>query len=88
MTLGEYLRHARDAAGLTREHVAEAVGWRHPNSVGHIERGSTDVPRETLSRLLTVLGVPESEWADVMRLPRESHRATDAEPDADLQGAS
>lgn len=71
LTLGEYLRQAREQRGLSREEVAAAVGWSHPNSVAHVESGARDVPRELLPRLLTALAVPEAEWPEVLRLPRE-----------------
>lgn len=70
MTLGAYLRQAREKAGLSEEEVAKAVGWSHPNSVAYIESGERDVPRRRLPDLLTALRVPEDEWPGVLRLPR------------------
>lgn len=81
MTLGAYLRAAREKAGLSKEAVAEAVGWLHPNSVAHVENGQRDVPREHLPALLTALGVPEEEWPEVLRLPRRLESQGGGEPD-------
>ena len=70
VTLGEFIRRAREAAGITREELAAAVGWAHPNSVRHVETGHTDVSREKLAEVLQAIGVPRDEWGSVLLLPR------------------
>ncbi|MFF8458504.1 helix-turn-helix transcriptional regulator [Streptomyces albidoflavus] len=54
--LGEQLRDARLAAGLTQEQVALATGIDRP-SVVRIERGQQDARLSTLLRLCDALGV-------------------------------
>lgn len=54
--LGDQLRDARLAAGLTQEQVALATGIDRP-SVVRIERGQQDAKLSTLLRLCDALGV-------------------------------
>lgn len=54
--LGDELRDARLAAGLTQEQVALATGIDRP-SVVRIERGQQDAKLSTLLRLCDALGV-------------------------------
>lgn len=69
-TIGQYIRAAREAAGISREELASAVDWKGATSVSNVELGYSDVPREKLRELLVALHVPESQWADVLKLPR------------------
>lgn len=70
MTLGRWLRTQREAAGLSQAGLATAAGVDQTTISGW-ERGRTDLSRADLVRVFEVLGVPESEWAAVLRLPRE-----------------
>ncbi|MFF5451899.1 helix-turn-helix domain-containing protein [Streptomyces sp. NPDC012950] len=54
--IGDNLREARRAAGLTQEQVALAAGIERPTYV-RIERGQASARVDTLIRIAAVLGV-------------------------------
>lgn len=70
MTLGYWLRARREAVGLSQAALATNAGVDQTTISGW-ERGRTDLSRADLVRLFEVLQVPESDWAAVLRLPRE-----------------
>jgi ribosome-binding protein aMBF1 (putative translation factor) len=55
--LGNNLRRARVAMGLSRFELARRVGWAAKTSLDNIEAGTQGVHVETLIRLAGVLGV-------------------------------
>jgi transcriptional regulator with XRE-family HTH domain len=61
--LGRTVRRIRRERDLSQEAVAAAAGV-HPNQVGRLERGDSDVYCSTLLRVVDGLGVPLS---DVVR---------------------
>jgi transcriptional regulator with XRE-family HTH domain len=52
------IREARDAAGLTQSHVAEAMEWSH-SKVIRIENGEVSISPNDLRPLLTYLGIQD-----------------------------
>jgi transcriptional regulator with XRE-family HTH domain len=57
------VKHARAAAGLTQEQVADASGI-HVTEVSRIERGLRDPRISTVLRLADALGTPASSLVD------------------------
>src|SRR5690349_7292735 len=56
--LGELIRAARRARGLSQAELAEAVGMAQ-RSISHLERGEVERPQtHTLLRLSETLGIP------------------------------
>jgi transcriptional regulator with XRE-family HTH domain len=70
ITFGDWLRDQRRALGLTQADVGRSMGVSQP-TVSSWESGAVELSRADLVRVFEVLGVPESEWAAVLRLPRE-----------------
>ena len=60
--LGRTIRRMRRERELSQEAVAAAAGV-HPNQVGRLERGTSDVYTSTMLRVVTGLGIPLSEVA-------------------------
>jgi len=60
--LGRTIRRLRRERDLSQEAVAAAAGV-HPNQVGRLERGTSDVYTSTMLRVVAGLGVPLSEVA-------------------------
>jgi transcriptional regulator with XRE-family HTH domain len=58
--LGRTIRRLRRERDLSQEAVAAAAGV-HPNQVGRLERGTSDVYTSTMLRVVDGLGVPLSE---------------------------
>lgn len=54
--IGEQVRAAREAAGLSQEAVAEKIGMTRTN-YARIEHGKTNVTIETLIRIASGLGL-------------------------------
>lgn len=55
-TIGERIRHARDAAGRTRLDLASAVGV-YPTTLQRWESGDARVPADAAARIAQALGV-------------------------------
>jgi transcriptional regulator with XRE-family HTH domain len=70
--LGRTIRRMRRERDLSQEAVARAAGV-HPNQVGRLERGVSDVYTTTMLQVVDGLGVPLSEVARVyeQRLPEQ-----------------
>ena len=60
--LGRTIRRLRRERDLSQEAVAAAAGV-HPNQVGRLERGTSDVYTSTMLRVVAGLGIPLSEVA-------------------------
>lgn len=60
--LGRAIRRLRRERDMSQEAVAAAAGV-HPNQVGRLERGTSDVYASTMLRVIAGLGVPLSEVA-------------------------
>jgi len=60
--LGRTIRRMRRERDLSQEAVAAAAGV-HPNQIGRLERGTSDVYASTMLRVVAGLGVPLSEVA-------------------------
>lgn len=60
--LGRTIRRIRREHDLSQEAVAAAAGL-HPNQIGRLERGESDVYTSTMLRIVDGLGVPLSEVA-------------------------
>ena len=58
MTIGEKIKQAREAKGMTQEELAHALGYRSRTSVNKIETGERDVPRRQIKKIAQILGVP------------------------------
>lgn len=67
--LGETLRAARLAQGLTQEELADVAKLTRPHLV-HIEQGKTTERLDQLFRLASLLGL------EVLVRPRRTHRGT------------
>jgi transcriptional regulator with XRE-family HTH domain len=59
------IREARDAAGLTQSHVAEAMEWSH-SKVIRIENGEVSISPNDLRPLLSYLGIKDREVANAL----------------------
>ena len=57
MTIGEKIRQARIAKGLTQEELAEKLGYKSRSSINKIETGGRDVPRSQLKKIAEILDV-------------------------------
>lgn len=68
--LGEALRRARLAQGLTQEELADIAKLTRPHLV-HIEKGKTTERLDQLFRLASLLGL------ELVVRPRRTHRGTD-----------
>lgn len=68
--LGERLREARTAAGVTQEQLAEAIGVSRP-AVSQYEHGEMRPGLDTLERAAHHLGV-RAGWLGFAELPREA----------------
>lgn len=74
MTLGEELRKAREAAGLTQEELGYKAKVDR-TYVSMLERGKNSPTVEVLLRICRVLGVPASELiARVEKTPTQARR--------------
>lgn len=58
MTIGEKVKQAREAKGMTQEELAHALGYKSRSSVNKIETGDRDVPRNQIKKIAQILGVP------------------------------
>lgn len=58
MTIGEKVKQAREAKGMTQEELAHALGYKSRTSVNKIETGERDVPRRQIKKIAQILGVP------------------------------
>jgi tetratricopeptide (TPR) repeat protein/transcriptional regulator with XRE-family HTH domain len=69
-TFGDQLRHARKAAGLTQEELAERAGVA-PETVSALERGVNRAPhRDTVESLSDALGLDDRERASIVAAGR------------------
>lgn len=57
MTIGEKIKQARIAKGMTQEELGEKLGYKSRSSVNKIETGERDIPRSQLKKIASILGV-------------------------------
>lgn len=62
--LGEQIKKAREAKGLSQMDLAEAVGLAHPQSISNYERGIEDPPLHRLRRIAEATAQPISYFTD------------------------
>jgi transcriptional regulator with XRE-family HTH domain len=60
---GQWLKTAREEAGLTQAELAERVGLRYYTFVSQIESGVGRVPIESQAAWADALGIPAPEFA-------------------------
>ena len=58
MTIGEKVKQAREAKGMTQEELAHALGYKSRTSVNKIETGERDVPHKQIKKIAQILGIP------------------------------
>lgn len=66
MSLGEYIRAHRKAAGITQAGLAAAMGWRDRITVSQLENGKRGLQLSELMRLARTLGVDPQEIMEVV----------------------
>jgi len=64
--LGEVLRNARKAAGLTQAELADLLGV-HQSMVSRVEVCG-HLSADLYARIMTACGVPSSEWGDSLAI--------------------
>lgn len=57
-TVGERIRQARDARGLSGEELAHAVGYKNQSAISNLENRSTGTGGTKIARIATALRVP------------------------------
>lgn len=82
MDLGDRIRTAREAAGLSQAQLAERIGTTQ-RTIGNWERG-TATPRSKTGALETVLGIQLRRPADTHHSAPRIDEATDGQIIADL----
>ncbi len=65
-TIGERIRQAREAKGLSGQALAELVGYRHQSAIGNLEARASGQGGNKIGAIADALGVP-LEW--LMRGP-------------------
>lgn len=79
--IGERLRIARKAAGLTQEQLAAAVGYSHKSAINKIELGLSGIPSIKLQAIADALGITTSFLTSEMQIADENdwlHELVDA----------
>ncbi len=71
--LGEDLRELRDAAGLTSDDAAEALGW-YRAKVSKVETGSAKITDADVERLIEVYRIDQDRAEQLRRLARDARR--------------
>lgn len=57
-TVGERIRQARDARGLSGEELAHAVGYRNQSAISNLENRATGTGGTKIAKIATALRVP------------------------------
>ena len=70
--IGERVRLARKAAGLTQEQLAEMTGYGHKTSINKIEKGLSGMSPEKLQAVCDALGVSALYITTGIRAPGET----------------
>lgn len=70
--IGERIKIARKAAGLTQDDLAMICGYKHKSSITKIESGDTDLPTEKINTLAAALGVSSVYLTTGMQPPEET----------------
>lgn len=69
--IGERIKVARKAAGMTQDDLARICGYKHKSSITKIEHGETDLPTEMINTISTVLGVSSVYLTTGMQPPED-----------------
>lgn len=70
--IGERIKIARKAVGMTQDDLASLLGYKHKSSITKIEAGETDLPTEKMNALAETLGVSTVYLATGMEPPAET----------------
>ena len=70
--IGERIKIARKAVGMTQDDLASLLGYKHKSSITKIEAGETDLPTEKMNALAETLGVSTFYLATGMEPPTET----------------
>lgn len=57
-TVGERIRQAREARGLSGDELARAVGYSHQSAIGNLENRATGTGGTKIAKIATALRVP------------------------------
>lgn len=60
MTIGEKIKTAREAKGLTQTELAKLFGYKSRSSINKIENNERDIPRSSIIKFAEILGVSPS----------------------------
>lgn len=77
--VGEFLKTARESAGLTQLALARELGYTSAQFVSNWERGVAMPPMNMLPELSKLLGVPPKQMLDVLYRYQESFLALEKE---------
>lgn len=80
-TVGERIRQARDARGLSGEELARAVGYKHQSAISNLENRSTGTGGIKIAQIATALRVPVRwllEGPDSLEVPLQEPIASKA----------
>ncbi len=66
--LADYLKNARNAAGLSQKEVAAVLGYKSSQFVSNWERGLSSPPVSTLRRLCLLYKTSETEVFQIIRM--------------------
>jgi transcriptional regulator with XRE-family HTH domain len=73
IVLGEELRELREAAGLSSDDAASALGW-YRAKISKVETGAAKLTHSDVARLIEAYGIPSDRQDQLKRLAREAAR--------------
>jgi transcriptional regulator with XRE-family HTH domain len=73
IVLGEELRELREAAGLSSDDAASALGW-YRAKISKVETGAAKLADKDIARLIEVYGIPSDRQDQLRRLAKEAAR--------------
>ena len=86
MALNDAIKEAREAAGLTQEQLALAIGAAGQSTIGNYERGKNEPNFETLQKISTVCGTTViALYAAATGVAREERRPYNDEKSVDFE---
>ena len=66
--LGKFLKEKRIEAGLSQKEVSDKMGWKTYQMVSNNERGMSNPPMKSISKLAKLYKIEESDIAEHMRV--------------------